>query len=114
MTDRAFDRAGPQLEALADATRRDLLRAVARAGSTTATALAADLPISRQAVAKHLVMLEAAGLVRSARAGRETRFEARPAALRDLAGWLVATSDAWDDRLDRLAARALHRRETTT
>jgi DNA-binding transcriptional ArsR family regulator len=106
MAEPALERAGPRLEALADPTRRGLLRAVAEAGSTTATELAAELPISRQAVAKHLALLERAGLVESVRSGRETRFEARAGALRDLAGWLVATSDAWDDRLERLTRHA--------
>jgi len=101
-----LERAAPLLEALADPTRRALLRAVAERGPVTATSLAQDLPISRQAVAKQLAQLESAGLVRSERAGRETRFDARPGALRDLAGWLLATSEAWDRRLDRLAARA--------
>lgn len=112
MTDRAgrsLDRAGPTLEALADATRRTLLRAVADGGPTTATQLADDLPITRQAVAKQLAVLEAAGLVRSSRVGRETRFSACPEALLDVGRSLVSAGEAWDRRIDRLTARARER-----
>lgn len=104
-----LDRAGPRLEALADPTRRALLQAIADNGPSTATQLAEDMPITRQGVAKQLAVLEAAGLVDSERSGRETRFDARPDALRDLADWLSSTSDAWDRRLDRLARHAAQR-----
>ena len=107
---RHLDRAGPRLEALADPTRRVLLAQVAAEGPTTATRLAEGLPISRQAVAKQLALLESAGLVTATRQGRETRYDARPDALRDLASWLTSASEAWDRRLDRLAARARQRR----
>ena len=88
--------------ALADGTRRAILQAVAERGPMTATALAGELPVSRQAVAKHLALLRDAGLVASDRAGRETRFTAQPEPLRDLAAWASATGRRWDDRLDRL------------
>lgn len=104
-----LDRAGPRLEALADGTRRRLLAAVAQRGPVTATQLAEDLPISRQAVAKQLAILDAAGLVRATRSGRETRYDAQPLALRDLAEWLVTTSDQWERRLGRLAEHARRR-----
>ena len=106
---RDLERAGPRLEALADPTRRALLGQLAEQGPLSATRLAEGRPISRQAVAKHLQQLEAVGLVTSARTGRETRFNACPGALRDLAEWLAAASDAWDRRLGRLAARARQR-----
>jgi DNA-binding transcriptional ArsR family regulator len=88
--------------ALADATRRSILAAVSERGPVTATALAAELPISRQAVAKHLALLREAGLVRADREGRETRFTARPEPLHDVAAWATATGRRWDDRLDKL------------
>jgi DNA-binding transcriptional ArsR family regulator len=88
--------------ALADSTRRAILRAVSERGPLTATALAAELPVTRQAVAKHLALLREAGLVVSDRAGRETRFVADPTPLRDLAAWASTTGRRWDDRLDRL------------
>ncbi len=106
---RELDLAGPRLEALADPTRRALLGQLAEEGPLSATRLAEGRPISRQAVAKHLQLLESVGLVTSARSGRETRFDTCPGALRDLAEWLAAASDAWDRRLDRLAARARQR-----
>jgi DNA-binding transcriptional ArsR family regulator len=89
--------------ALADPTRRRVLRAVADRGPVTATALADGLPVTRQAVAKHLGLLAEAGLVAAERAGRETRFTARAEPLDDLAAWAAATGRRWDDRLARLA-----------
>jgi DNA-binding transcriptional ArsR family regulator len=91
--------------ALADPTRRAILRAVAERGPVTATALADGLPISRQAVAKHLGLLRDAGLVAADRAGRETRFVAVTAPLDDLAAWAGEAGRRWDDRLARLRHR---------
>lgn len=88
--------------ALADPMRRGILRSVAQRGPLTATSLAEGLPISRQAVAKHLGLLRRAGLVEADRAGRETRFVARTEPLGDLAAWAEATGRRWEDRLDRL------------
>jgi DNA-binding transcriptional ArsR family regulator len=99
-------RAGLVFEALADPTRRAVLRQVAERGPRTATELAADLPVSRQAVAKHLGVLHEAGLVSSAREGREMRFTARLEPLADTQAWLAATGAAWDRRLARLEALA--------
>jgi len=104
-------RAAAVFEALADPTRRAVLRDVAEQGPRTATQLAADLPVSRQAVAKHLAVLRSAGLVAPARAGRETRFTATLAPLAEAGRWLDRTGQAWEDRLARLEARA-RRRET--
>lgn len=88
--------------ALADATRRAILQAVSERGPLTATTLAAELPISRQAIAKHLALLRSAGLVHADRAGRETRFTAEPEPLRGVAAWATSTGQRWDDRLERL------------
>jgi DNA-binding transcriptional ArsR family regulator len=88
--------------ALADPTRRAILRAVAEDGPVTATALAGRLPVTRQAVAKHLGLLREAGLVAPERAGRETRFTAVGAPLDDLATWAADAGRRWDDRLARL------------
>lgn len=98
-------RAGAVFEALADPTRRAVLRDVAERGPLTATELARDLPVTRQAVAKHLAVLGEAGLVAPTRHGRETRFSATLAPLADTSRWLAQTGAAWDRRLDRLAAR---------
>jgi DNA-binding transcriptional ArsR family regulator len=102
-------RAGAVFEALADATRRAVLRDVVARGPSTATELAADLPVSRQAVAKHLSILRDAGLVTHERAGREARFTASLGPLDHAEAWLHATGAAWDQRLSRLAARARER-----
>ena len=64
--------------ALGDPSRRGLLRRIAEVGAATATELAAELPVTRQAVSKHLRALAGAGLVRARRSGRETRYELTP------------------------------------
>jgi ArsR family transcriptional regulator, cadmium/lead-responsive transcriptional repressor len=94
--------AGAVFVALADPTRRHLLTALAAQGGATATGLAAELPISRQAVAKHLATLGRAGLVSQSRRGRESRFELDPRPLADAAAWLTAVGAEWDTRLTDL------------
>jgi len=88
--------------ALADPTRRELLNALLHGGPASATSLAGPLPISRQAVVKHLQVLEGARLAQPARQGREVRWTAQPAPLVDAAEWLVAAGSAWERRLERL------------
>ena len=85
--------------ALADPTRRQLLAVLAAQGEATATALAARLPVSRQAVVKHLAVLDAAGLVSGSRVGREVRYAVRPAALDATARWMATLAADWDRRL---------------
>lgn len=87
--------------ALGDPTRRRLVEALA-GSSATATTLARGLPITRQAVAKHLSMLAAADLVEAERRGRETRYSLRPEPLREVAGWADQVGAEWTDRLRRL------------
>jgi DNA-binding transcriptional ArsR family regulator len=99
------DPADAVFSALADPTRRALLRAVTERAPVTATELAAELPISRQAVAKHLGVLGDAGLVTPSRVGREARYEARPDQLSAATDWITETAAAWDVRLDRLEQR---------
>ena len=89
--------------ALADPTRRQILEHLADNGPTTATALAGELDISRQAVAKHLQLLAGAGVARSERVGRETRFVARPEGFDDVQRWMATVEGRWAERLDRLA-----------
>ena len=88
--------------ALADPTRRRILSLVAERGNATASGLARELPISRQAIQKHLASLEAAGLVKAAREGRERVFRATPAPLSDAVGWMAEVGAQWDDRLAAL------------
>jgi len=88
--------------AVADPRRRGLLGALARQGSATATELAQGLPISRQAVLKHLAQLEEAGLVRSSRSGREVRFLPIPEPLAEVTAWVERVSDRWRMRLEKM------------
>jgi len=85
------------LSALADPTRRRLLDAIAARGKATATDLAADFPITRQAVVKHL-----AGLVIGGRRGREVRYAVRPDRLDLTAQWMADLAADWDRRLAAL------------
>ncbi|MEM9563885.1 MAG: metalloregulator ArsR/SmtB family transcription factor [Actinomycetota bacterium] len=94
---------GDPFGALADPTRRHILELLVRDGPSTATALAGQLDISRQAVAKHLQLLAGAGVAESARVGRETRFEARTAGFDDIRRWLAQVESDWQGRLDRLS-----------
>jgi DNA-binding transcriptional ArsR family regulator len=89
--------------ALADPTRRALLAALAGGGPATATDLAGRLPISRQAIAKHLALLADAGLV-TAEPGerRRVRFRLRSAPMQAAQQFLAALARDWDGRLDAL------------
>ncbi|WP_031160351.1 ArsR/SmtB family transcription factor [Streptosporangium roseum] len=95
----AVEAADSVLVALADPTRRQLLDLLAAQGEATATTLAGRLPVSRQAVVKHLAVLDAAGLVSGSRVGREVRYAVRPAALDATARWMAALAADWDRRL---------------
>lgn len=97
MSDHVFD-------ALADPNRRALLDALAGRPTATPTELAADLPVTRQAVSKHLAALEAAGLVASERRGRETHYRLTPQPLTEAIGWIAQVGSQWDDRLESLHA----------
>ena len=95
----ADDRAGAVFGALSDPTRRALLAAIAEHPATTATELASRLPISRQAVLKHLNALTDAGLLDRTRTGREVRYQFTPAPLSDAVDWMTAVGAEWDERL---------------
>lgn len=96
------DPAGAVFGALADPMRRRLLSQIA-VHPATATELASGLPISRQAVAKHLSSLSEAGLVESERTGRDVRYRVTPAPLSEAVSWMAAVGGQWDERLARLA-----------
>ena len=96
------DRVGAVFAALGDPTRRHLLESLTH-GRATISGLAADLPVSRQAVSKHLATLGDAGLVRSERAGREVFFEITPQAMGEPARWMADVGAEWDERLARLS-----------
>lgn len=88
--------------ALSDPSRRRLLETLAGRESASLTELAAGLPVSRQAVSKHLSALGVAGLVTSARVGRETRYRLTPGALGEAVAWIERVGSQWDERLARL------------
>src|SRR5919201_391194 len=88
--------------ALGDPGRRELVRAISERGSATATELAADLPVTRQAVAKQLAGLAEAGLVARERRGRETRYALTPEPLAEAMAWMVDVGAEWDERLAAL------------
>ena len=98
-------------QAIGDPTRRRMLDLLLTAGAGTATSLSEQLPVTRQAVAKHLGVLDRAGLVRSAAAGRERRYRVDDEQLARAVAQLAAVGTAWDARLRRIKriAEALER-----
>jgi DNA-binding transcriptional ArsR family regulator len=90
--------------ALGDPTRLDVVLRLARGEPLSISRLTAERPLSRQAVTKHLRVLERAGVVHGTRTGRETRFALDPAALDEARAGLEAISRQWDDALARLRA----------
>jgi DNA-binding transcriptional ArsR family regulator len=92
--------------ALGDPHRLALVQRLSREGQATATTLAAPLPVSRQAVTKHLRVLEGTGLLLTRRTGREVHYLVRPEALARQARWLDDVAAAWDRRLADVKAIA--------
>jgi DNA-binding transcriptional ArsR family regulator len=88
--------------AVADPTRRRLLDALLEHGDANTTTLADGLPVTRQAVAKHLVVLSRVGLVAGRRRGREVRYTLRPERLDDAAAAMARVAAQWDGRLVRI------------
>jgi DNA-binding transcriptional ArsR family regulator len=88
--------------ALADPTRRRVLRLVAEQGPTSATTLEREMPVTRQAIAKHLLVLRHAGLVARQRQGQEVRYALVPEQLSEAASWIAELGARWDARLARL------------
>jgi DNA-binding transcriptional ArsR family regulator len=91
--------AGQVFAALADPRRRELLELLARTPGSSASTLAASLPVTRQAVAQHLAVLEDSRLVSRRRAGREVLFSVRPEGLDAVADWLTGRVAAWREQL---------------
>ena len=85
--------------AIGDPTRRRVLDLILDRGEATATAVAGELPVTRQAVAKHLVVLGRAGLVEARRDGREVRYAVRPQKLDAAARSIASVVAQWDERL---------------
>jgi DNA-binding transcriptional ArsR family regulator len=102
--------------AVAEPTRRRLLDALLARGEATATTLAGELPVTRQAVAKHLAVLVRAGLLESRRDGREVRYAVRPERLDEASRSMAHAAARWDERLaaiKRMAENA-HRNDRGT
>lgn len=91
--------------AVADSHRRLLLDALRDQGDQSLTALCDGLQITRQAVSKHLAVLEEADLIRVRRQGRERLHSLNAAPLQDMARWAATYSTFWNDRLDALEAQ---------
>ncbi len=96
-------------DALGDPTRRHIVESLSH-GEASATQLAADLPVTRQAVSKHLTALREAGLVESRRQGRETLYRVNADPLDAAAAWIVRVGGEWDARLERLRTLVESRR----
>src|SRR5205085_265014 len=94
------------LEAVADTSRRRVLDLILVHGDITPTALAAELPFTRQAVAKHLAVLDRAGLVEGRRTGREVRYSVRPEHLDVAARAMARVAARWDARLEAIKSMA--------
>ena len=93
---------GSTFAALADPTRRHVMALLADRGSSTATEFARELPVTRQAIAKHLAALDEAGLAAGRREGRETRYRLTPEPLQEAVAWMASVGAEWDERLARL------------
>ena len=96
--------AGEVFSALSDPTRRSVLELIGDRGEATASQLARELPVSRQAVHKHLASLAAAGLVADRRAGREVLYRLTPAPMSEAMTWMAAVGGQWDDAARGAAA----------
>ena len=92
--------------AIGDPTRRRLLDLLLIEGGGTATSLGRQLPVTRQAVAKHLGVLDRVGLVRASAAGREKRYRVDDDQLGRAAAQLASVGSAWDARLQRIKGLA--------
>ncbi len=93
---------GAVFSALSDPTRREVIRRLSEDGPTTLVELAAELPVTRQAVSKHLVVLEEAGLVQASGDTRRRSYSLTPRPLTDAMDWMVDVGAEWDERLDAL------------
>jgi DNA-binding transcriptional ArsR family regulator len=102
MTRPTLVRAAPLFAALGDETRLHLLARLGRAGPQSITQLAAGLPVTRQAVTKHLRSLEAVGLARGRRRGRERVWALEPERLDEAQRYLDMISEQWDAAIGRL------------
>jgi DNA-binding transcriptional ArsR family regulator len=88
--------------AIGDPTRRRVVEVLLGRGEATATAMAGELPVTRQAVAKHLAVLDRAGLVQARRQGREVRYAIQPQRLVAATRSMAQVAAEWDARLSAI------------
>lgn len=88
--------------ALSDPTRRSIYERIGQEGACTATQIARQVPVTRQAITKHLGMLEQAGLVERRRHGNRVEFTVTGGGLDEVEIWVDRTRSAWTERLDRM------------
>jgi DNA-binding transcriptional ArsR family regulator len=98
---RTYDPA-PLFAALGDRTRLSLLTKLSDGQSRSIAGLCGDTNLTRQAITKHLRVLENAGLVISTKVGRESQFAFRPEPIEEVRAYLASVSQQWDDALLRL------------
>jgi DNA-binding transcriptional ArsR family regulator len=98
------DGSAPVFAALGDETRLQLVARLCDGGPQSIKRLSSGLAVTRQAVTKHLEVLESAGLVRSSRLGRERVWELEPQQLQAARAYLELISQQWDEVLNRLKA----------
>lgn len=114
MVERHRDHLGNVFAAIADPTRRAIVQIVARKPATISE-IARPFPVSFNAVSKHMMVLERAGLVNREIRGREHVCRLRPGALRQANAWLEQYRQFWESRLDALetyvAVKAKERRQ---
>lgn len=96
--------AAPVFDALGDPNRLRIVIWLCDAGPCSTSTLTGAIPATRQAAAKHLLLLESAGLVSSAKQGRERIWSVRPQSLTAAGDYLSTLSRQWDRRIDRLRA----------
>lgn len=94
----------PVFEALGDPNRLSIVNSLCEGGPCSTSQVAQVIPVTRQAVAKHLQLLEAVGLVSSTRRGRERIWEVRTGPLAEACDYLAVLSRRWDATIDRLRA----------
>lgn len=102
--------------AIGEPTRRRIVDLLLERGDASASALAAEMPVTRQAVAKHLTVLERAGLVTGSRQGREVLWSVRPGVLDEATAEMNRIAARWDRRLGRIKeiAEAIHAERSET
>jgi DNA-binding transcriptional ArsR family regulator len=96
--------------ALSDPTRRAVMQRLSDRGPSTLSELADELPVTRQAISKHLVLLERAGLVSPTGEERRRRYVLTPGPLTDAMGWIADVGAEWDERLGALKRHVERRR----